>query len=157
EDRRRDRLRDRDRAHLHGRRATPEDRAGTGARDQDRDPGLPGDRERAVAAGDSRGGRRPVRGGHQRRAERALPRQTHRSGAGARGDQEPEGGVRKAARLMQSYEIAFECPLPLGLHARPASLVSETAARFAATTILIKERDGSSADAKSILALIALE
>jgi multiphosphoryl transfer protein len=58
---------------------------------------------------------------------------------------------------MQSYEIAFECPLPLGLHARPASLVSETAARFAATTILIKEPDGSSADAKSVLALIALE
>jgi phosphoenolpyruvate-protein phosphotransferase len=58
---------------------------------------------------------------------------------------------------MDSFEYAFECPLPNGLHARPASLLAAEAARFAAEITLIHEPTGSSANAKSTLALIALD
>lgn len=56
-----------------------------------------------------------------------------------------------------SLEHRFRCPLAQGLHARPASRLAELAARFAAEIELVNERNGVAANAKSALALIALE
>jgi phosphoenolpyruvate-protein phosphotransferase len=56
-----------------------------------------------------------------------------------------------------SFEHRFRCPLAQGLHARPASRLAELAARFSAEVELVNERNGASANAKSALALIALE
>jgi len=56
-----------------------------------------------------------------------------------------------------NFEHRFRCPLAQGLHARPASSLSELAARFAAEIELVNERNGAAANAKSALALIALE
>jgi fructose-specific PTS system IIA-like component len=58
---------------------------------------------------------------------------------------------------MDTHEIVFHCPLPLGLHARPASLLAGVAARFAAEVTLAHEPSGAVADARSVLALVALD
>lgn len=52
-------------------------------------------------------------------------------------------------------EHHFACPLPNGLHARPASHLEAVASRFGATATLRNERNGHEADTKSVLALIA--
>ncbi len=54
-----------------------------------------------------------------------------------------------------SLEHVFLCPLPNGLHARPASQLAEHALRFACEITLTNVRSGSVANAKSVLALIA--
>lgn len=54
-------------------------------------------------------------------------------------------------------EHHFACPLPNGLHARPASHLEAAAGGFDAATTLRNERTGSEADARSVLALIALD
>src|SRR5262245_33403890 len=56
-----------------------------------------------------------------------------------------------------SHESKFSCPLPNGLHARPASLLSEVAGRFEADITLENERTSARANAKSVLALVALD
>ena len=51
-------------------------------------------------------------------------------------------------------EHRFVCPLPNGLHARPASALEAVARRFAATITLRNERTGQIADARSVLSLV---
>jgi fructose-specific PTS system IIA-like component len=57
----------------------------------------------------------------------------------------------------QSPEFVFVCPLPNGLHARPASHLSGLANNFASDCVLTNRRSGAVADAKSVLSLIAAD
>mgnify|MGYP001405695824 CR=1 FL=1 len=50
---------------------------------------------------------------------------------------------------------AFTFPLPNGLHARPASQLSEQAAAFETTIAFHNDRNGTSANARSVLELVA--
>lgn len=52
-------------------------------------------------------------------------------------------------------EHRFACPLPNGLHARPASYLEAVASRFEASSILRNERTGTEANTRSVLSLIA--
>lgn len=54
-------------------------------------------------------------------------------------------------------EHHFACPLPNGLHARPASHLEAVASRFQAGAVLRNARNGNEASAKSVLALIAAD
>jgi len=54
-----------------------------------------------------------------------------------------------------SCELSFACSLPNGLHARPATQVMQLAERFSSDIQLVNNRTGQSANAKSILSLIA--
>jgi fructose-specific PTS system IIA-like component len=56
-----------------------------------------------------------------------------------------------------SEGIAFHFPLTGGLHARPASHLAEVAGRFAAAIELVNERNGERGNAKSVVAVIALD
>jgi phosphoenolpyruvate-protein phosphotransferase len=56
-----------------------------------------------------------------------------------------------------SDDHTFRCPLPNGLHARPASRLTEVAAQFACDITLINQRTGVEANAKSVLSVIALD
>jgi fructose-specific PTS system IIA-like component len=56
-----------------------------------------------------------------------------------------------------TLEYGFRCPLPNGIHARPASALEEVARRFASDITLINDRTGQSADAKSVLGLVGLD
>lgn len=56
-----------------------------------------------------------------------------------------------------SLELRFVCSLRAGLHARPASVLARLASGFAADCKLFNLRTGSSADVKSVLALIAAD
>ncbi len=53
--------------------------------------------------------------------------------------------------------LRFVCELPTGLHARPASLLAETARRFHSALAVTNESTGSSAEGRSVLSLIALD
>ncbi len=55
------------------------------------------------------------------------------------------------------HDHTFRCPLPNGLHARPASQLADLAARFTSNVVLINERTGASANAKSVLSIIAID
>ena len=52
-------------------------------------------------------------------------------------------------------ELSFRFPLPLGLHARPASALREVASAFTSAITLTNRRTGREANAKSVLALVA--
>ncbi len=54
-------------------------------------------------------------------------------------------------------EFEFKCPLPNGLHARPASHLADVAERFAAEVVLIGDKAGTRANAKSVLELVAAD
>jgi fructose-specific PTS system IIA-like component len=54
-------------------------------------------------------------------------------------------------------EIAFRCPLRGGLHARPASQLVEVAGHFSSAIELANERTGERGNAKSVVAVIALD
>ncbi|HNQ21902.1 MAG TPA: phosphoenolpyruvate--protein phosphotransferase [Phycisphaerae bacterium] len=54
-----------------------------------------------------------------------------------------------------AVEYTFQCPLPNGLHARPASQLAAVAGRFACELQLNNERTGTVANAKSILAIVS--
>jgi fructose-specific PTS system IIA-like component len=56
-----------------------------------------------------------------------------------------------------SHEFEFDCPLPNGLHARPASQLAEIAARFAADVKLSNVRTRAVANGKSVLDLVAAD
>ncbi|HVP12203.1 MAG TPA: phosphoenolpyruvate--protein phosphotransferase [Phycisphaerae bacterium] len=58
---------------------------------------------------------------------------------------------------MNTCEHTFRCPLPNGLHARPASLLAEVAGKFTAEVALLNERSGMNANAKSVLAIVAAD
>lgn len=54
-------------------------------------------------------------------------------------------------------EHRFACPLPNGLHARPASHLEAVSSRFAAASFLRNERTGGEANARSVLGLIGAD
>ncbi len=54
-------------------------------------------------------------------------------------------------------EFKFTCPLPNGVHARPASALEEVARRFAAEISVVNDRNGRAANAKSVLALVGAD
>jgi phosphotransferase system HPr (HPr) family protein len=54
-------------------------------------------------------------------------------------------------------ELPFTCPLPNGIHARPASALEEVTRAFAAEIVLCNERTGGSANAKSVLAIVGAD
>ncbi len=58
---------------------------------------------------------------------------------------------------MNTLIYAFRCPLPNGLHARPASQLAEVAARFSSDITLTNERTGANASAKSVLSMVSLD
>jgi multiphosphoryl transfer protein len=58
---------------------------------------------------------------------------------------------------MKPLEYAFPCPLPHGLHARPAGRLAEVAARFSAEVTLVNARTAATANAKSALAIVAVD
>ena len=46
-------------------------------------------------------------------------------------------------------DYSFSCPLPNGVHARPASALEEVARSFTADVVLLNQRTGRSANAKN--------
>ena len=54
-------------------------------------------------------------------------------------------------------DLSFSCPLPNGVHARPASALEEVARTFAAEVVLLNQRTGRSANAKSILSIVGAD
>ena len=54
-------------------------------------------------------------------------------------------------------ELSFAFPLPLGLHARPASRLQELAGSFRSSIIWTNLRTGAAADAKSVLSLLSTD
>jgi fructose-specific PTS system IIA-like component len=56
-----------------------------------------------------------------------------------------------------SLQHRFECPLPEGMHARPASALEELARTFTSEVVLVNQRTGRAADSKSVLAIIAAD
>lgn len=54
-------------------------------------------------------------------------------------------------------KITYTVRDPYGLHARPAGLIVKEAQRFAAEITLTNERNGKSASAKGLFALMGLE
>lgn len=55
------------------------------------------------------------------------------------------------------HDCTFRCPLPNGLHARPASQLAEVATQFSSDVTLVNERTRARADAKSVLAIVAID
>src|SRR3954469_15180404 len=54
-----------------------------------------------------------------------------------------------------AVSFQFTCNLIHGLHARPASHIAELSKRFSSEISLTNKRSGATADAKSVLSLIA--
>ena len=54
-------------------------------------------------------------------------------------------------------DYAFTCPLPHGVHARPAGALEEVTRTLASDVSLINERTGRSANAKSVLGIVGLD
>src|SRR5712671_4257829 len=62
-----------------------------------------------------------------------------------------------AQGVCNPVEFTFVCPLPNGLHARPASQLAEFAGKFVSDLSLTNLRTGSSANLKSPLAIISAD
>lgn len=56
-----------------------------------------------------------------------------------------------------SLDYSFACPLQNGVHARPASALEELARSFAADIVLVNQRTGRAANAKSILSIVGAD
>ena len=56
-----------------------------------------------------------------------------------------------------SLEYTFTCPLPQGVHARPASALEDVARHFTADISILNERTGQVANAKSVLAIVGID
>ena len=56
-----------------------------------------------------------------------------------------------------ALEYTFTCPLPNGVHARPASAIEEVARPFASTIAIVNQRTGHTANAKSVLGIIGAD
>lgn len=54
-------------------------------------------------------------------------------------------------------DFTFACPLPNGLHARPASRLAEEAGRFASDCTLANARTAAAVNARSVLALVGAD
>lgn len=59
--------------------------------------------------------------------------------------------------MRMAQDLAFRCPLPHGVHARPAGALEEATRAFAADISLLNERTGHSANAKSVLGIVGLD
>lgn len=59
--------------------------------------------------------------------------------------------------MTHAFSFDFTCPLPNGLHARPATTLSQVAAKFAASVSLLNRRTGLVADAKSLLSIVGID
>jgi multiphosphoryl transfer protein len=57
----------------------------------------------------------------------------------------------------RSLQVTFSCPLASGLHARPASYLAEAANQFLSECTLTNLRNGLTANARSVLAIIAAD
>src|SRR5512139_3292333 len=141
------------RPYLHGGGAAAEDRKEARPHHQGGVPGSDGARERAEPGGHRCGG-----GGHLR--------DRHRPGAAREVCQDPEGRGARAGRLEtpgvgfredMSLEYSFTCPLPQGVHARPASALEDVARHFTADISILNERTGHIANAKSVLAIVGID
>jgi multiphosphoryl transfer protein len=62
-----------------------------------------------------------------------------------------------SVQTAQAAEFEFECRLPNGLHARPASHLAEVANQFVSACAIANRRTGAAADIKSVLAAIAAD
>jgi multiphosphoryl transfer protein len=62
-----------------------------------------------------------------------------------------------SVQAAQVAEFEFECKLPNGLHARPASHLAEIANQFTSACAIVNRRTGAEADIKSVLAAIAAD
>ncbi len=60
-------------------------------------------------------------------------------------------------RSQMPLDYTFSCPLPNGVHARPAAAIEEVARRFASAIWIENTRTGRSANAKSVLGLVGLD
>ena len=162
EDRRRDRLPDRHRAHLHGRRAAGEDREEARPHHQGRDAGRDGHRERAVAR---RTSTRPTSPSSPPTSRSSGP-----SGSTAIRKVEvpvqpviknPEAVFAQALTGLAPHGACRTTASPArcrtGIHARPASALEQVARRFAADISLTNERTGRTANAKSVLGIVGLD
>src|SRR5437764_13787935 len=56
-----------------------------------------------------------------------------------------------------ALQFAFVCPLSAGMHARPASLLTEVTNSFLADFLLTNLRNQNDANAKSVLSIIAAD
>ena len=56
-----------------------------------------------------------------------------------------------------ALEYTFTCSLPNGVHARPASAIEEVARPFVSTIAIVNQRSGQTANAKSVLDLVAAD
>lgn len=54
-------------------------------------------------------------------------------------------------------EYTFTCPLPNGVHARPASALEDVARHFTSDISITNERTGQTANAKSVLAIVGID
>jgi len=54
-------------------------------------------------------------------------------------------------------DLSFSCPLSHGVHARPASALEEVARTFTAEVLILNQRTGRSANAKSVLSLVGAD
>lgn len=54
-------------------------------------------------------------------------------------------------------DLQFACPLPNGVHARPASALEEVASRFSSEILITNQRTGRTANLKSVLAIIGAD
>jgi phosphoenolpyruvate-protein phosphotransferase len=54
-------------------------------------------------------------------------------------------------------DYSFSCPLANGVHARPASALEEVARSFVADVVLLNQRTGRAANAKSILSIVGAD
>jgi fructose-specific PTS system IIA-like component len=56
-----------------------------------------------------------------------------------------------------ALELKFTCPLPNGVHARPATALEEVATCFGAQILLTNDRTGRTANAKSVLGIVSTD
>jgi len=56
-----------------------------------------------------------------------------------------------------ALDFPFSCPLSNGVHARPASALEEVARGFAAEVLILNQRTGQAANAKSVLSLVGAD
>ncbi len=56
-----------------------------------------------------------------------------------------------------ALNLSFSCPLLNGVHARPASALEEIARGFTADVLILNQRTGQSANAKSVLSLVGAD
>ena len=61
------------------------------------------------------------------------------------------------SEISTSLQFTFNCPLPLGMHARPASLLAEVSNRFRSEVALVNLRNERRANTKSVLSIIAAD